>query len=342
MPITDLNDSIARGDIKLGHLLTEFDRRLGGELAPIDLTGISTRALRLALLERLLSVHGSSDLVNVPQPGLPIPPDLEIHLGLLSIPQEARPEYVAELRRDEEGVAILFARAALGEVEDGYVTIATQRLRDRYTLCDDRFGREPVIPAARGSGFLVAREPGATHSSHLVTASHCVKPAALADTCVLFTFDRAASQGGRLRVPVADIFTLRREVKRDNSADWVILELDRPVTGRTIRPLASERIGDQAWVHIAGHPLGLPRKLAGNGVVRDNTAPAQFRASVDAYGGNSGSPIFDARSHAVVGMLVSGNEDLMPTYGCNLDHCIADQCPGELCTRVTTFAQFVP
>ncbi|PCC73887.1 Trypsin-like peptidase domain-containing protein [Nannocystis exedens] len=339
MPPTDLRD------VDLKSLLRELDRRFVGDGPPIDLSGVSSRALTEALLRRMVSVHGSSDLVNVPARAEELPPRLGVVFGNLDLDPQNAADYLRELRADEEGVAILFDRAELGEIVDDHYLLRTKPLREHFDLCDPRFAREPCLPGARGSGFLVARYPRRRRSRWLVTASHCIAPQQIASTVVTFAFGLESVQDGRVRIPADEVYELRAELVRcadDDPADWAIFELDREVVGRTIRPLATEPIAALRPVHIAGHPLGLPRKLAGNAVVRDNSAADHFKANLDAYGGNSGSPIFDAETHAIVGLLVSGQEDLMPSLGCKLDQCMLDQCPGETCTRAALFADYVP
>ena len=64
---------------------------------------------------------------------------------------------------------------------------------------------------------------------------------------------------------------------------------------------------------LIGHPAGLPLKIASGGKFlsfQENT----FRSDLDAYGGNSGSPIFNTRSLArgellVEGILQGGSDD---------------------------------
>ncbi|MDC0668185.1 trypsin-like serine peptidase [Nannocystis radixulma] len=338
MPPTDLRH------VNLKLLLRELDRRFPTDVAPIDLSGVSSPALAAAAIRQLVAVHGSNDLVNVPPEGRVLPPRLDVFLGKLDIHDRQATDYLQELRADEEGVAVLFDRAELGELVDGHYLLRTKPLREHFDLCDDRFGREPCIPSARGSGFLVARYPARRRSRWLVTASHCIAPAEIASTVVTFAFDLAAVDDGVVRIAADEVYELRAELLRSadgDPGDWAIFELDREVEGRTIRPLACEPIGLTRPVHVVGHPLGLPRKLAGNARVREAAAD-YFKANLDAYGGNSGSPIFDSETHAIVGLLVSGQEDLMASLGCKLDQCMLDQCPGEVCTRVALFADFIP
>src|SRR3712207_7230060 len=62
---------------------------------------------------------------------------------------------------------------------------------------------------------------------------------------------------------------------------------------------------------------GLPTKIAdGARVVRANAS--FFEADLDTFGGNSGSPVFDARTNTVLGLLVRGATDYRARGSCNV------------------------
>lgn len=88
------------------------------------------------------------------------------------------------------------------------------------------------------------------------------------------------------------------------AGDWVLLRLVRSVA-RAVVPtqIAAPRPG--APVYTLGHALGLPLKLAQGGRVL-GVAGAAFRVALDTYTGNSGSPVFDADSHALIGIVSEG------------------------------------
>jgi hypothetical protein len=129
-----------------------------------------------------------------------------------------------------------------------------------------------------------------------------------------------------------------------NGPDWALVRLDRAVTGHRIaRIRRAGRIGDQQVVHVIGHPAGLPTKFAGGAVVRDNAPAAYFVANLDAFGGNSGSPVFNSDTHEVEGILVRGETDFVRRGACQVSLvCPTTGCRGEDCTRATEFASLVP
>jgi hypothetical protein len=86
-------------------------------------------------------------------------------------------------------------------------------------------------------------------------------------------------------------------------ADWAVFEVDRVVKGRT--PLIvnyTSGLDTDRELALSGHPNGLPLKLARDGFVADDAEAESFGHSLDAYGGNSGSPIVDYNSGVVVGI----------------------------------------
>ncbi len=129
--------------------------------------------------------------------------------------------------------------------------------------------------------------------------------------------------------------------------DWVILELGRPVDHlgalAAVR-IAAPRRGD--GVYALGHPRGLPLKLAANATVRDLDR-GTFRADLDTYVGNSGSPVFCARTHALLGVLAEaqkGEGDFRPSpaLGCYVSNRIERNVTGQLVVAATCFAAAIP
>jgi hypothetical protein len=122
-----------------------------------------------------------------------------------------------------------------------------------------------------------------------------------------------------------------------------LIRIDRPVTNHAIAQIRqTARIADDQEVHVIGHPVGLPTKVAGGAAVRENKQPAFFVANLDTYGGNSGSPVFNSSNHVVEGVLVRGDTDFVAQGDCNVSLVCPDTgCRGEDCTRTTEFAHLL-
>ena len=127
----------------------------------------------------------------------------------------------------------------------------------------------------------------------------------------MFHFALTSTRQKCPRVAVRDIVPARRvvaDVYEAGGSDWALLELAYPVAHRPL-VLSAERPVRHQRVYMLGHPSGLPMKYAGPASVRRVDAKGHFVAGLDAFGGNSGSPVFDAASHRVVGILSGGGAD---------------------------------
>lgn len=209
-----------------------------------------------------------------------------------------------------------------------------------FNLCrDERFFDQPA--AADCSGFLVARDV-------LATAGHCVpSPARCKLNSWVFSFEIDGSGRDMTVVDDADVYSCKAligSLQHPNGSDWALVKLDRPVAGRA--PLALRRSGRIAKgedVVLIGHPSGLPKKIAGGAQARDTDSSAFFVAETDSYGGNSGSPVFNARTLEVEGILVRGEVDFEQSGACmRSKHCAHGQCSGEEVTRVSEFLGKIP
>src|SRR5262249_3665943 len=111
-------------------------------------------------------------------------------------------------------------------------------------------------------------------------------------------------------------------------------------------PIALRRsgaIGAGTRLYVIGHPSGLPAKFADGAEVRTASDPAFFTANLDTYGGNSGSPVFNAATHEVEGVLVRATTDFVPVGMCLVSAvCPTSGCSGEDCTRVSEFLPRLP
>ncbi len=80
-------------------------------------------------------------------------------------------------------------------------------------------------------------------------------------------------------------------------SDWAVVRLDRPVVGRSPVALATGDVTVGTPVATAGHPEGLPTKVAAGAVVKSDCG-IYLTANLDVSYGNSGSVVFDTQSYA--------------------------------------------
>jgi hypothetical protein len=263
-----------------------------------------------------------------------------------SCPGCALTEEVDDVALSELGasVAVLVRPAAIFSLEAGaYAWNAftlEQRLAQLYDLplcAEERFAQQ--LAPGFCTGFLLDEQ-------HLITARHCIPNAELcADTRVVFDFQVNAN--GQLIQPGADNLFWCAGIETESAEnDYVIISLTQP-TGRPGLPLDTAASGAVVGpLAIIGHPDGLPRKVAiGASILADDPAEPYFVTDLDAFAGNSGSPVVDLSSYQVVGMLMGGAADYERTaQGCLATH-VCDpalgECSGEAVLRTSVFASWL-
>ena len=204
----------------------------------------------------------------------------------------------------------------------GMSAISTGTLGYDNGLCTDQLFRTQP-DASQCSATLI-------DDDLVLTAGHCVEDIT---TCrgYRYVFGYYMTHADEaISIPVGDIYNCRRVVAQhlDNAIDFAIVQLDRPVDSSKV-PAHVRRdhaaLSQSEPVTMIGFPNGLPGKIAENAIVNDPRIDSldYFEATVDAFGGNSGSGIFDS-SHNVVGVLVRGLDDYVARGSCDIVNDLSD------------------
>jgi hypothetical protein len=242
------------------------------------------------------------------------------------------------IRQDADAVVALFHAGDLKDIGSGRTRLPTELFGNAMGLCDtEPFRSQPIGPF--GSGFLVT-------DRMVVTAGHCVSDEDLPGTRFVFGFRMLDELSPMIDIPTSEVYRgveILHRVEEKGGADWAIVRLDRSVPNHTIAKIRrTGQIADGQLVHVIGHPCGLPLKYAGGANVRNNQLPSFFVANLDAFGGNSGSPVFNSDTHEVEGILVRGDADFVKRGNCRVSLvCPTTGCRGEDCTRTTEFASLI-
>lgn len=248
---------------------------------------------------------------------------------------------------------VSFWKADKVETAGAGVNLKTSNFGDAMNLCPDvRFREQPI--GAFCSGSLVGPDM-------IMTAGHCVKTDAdCKNIKVAFGYSvRRAGAAAVTTLPAGEVYGCSRIVKRflagepgsvnpagqDLGPDFALIQLDRRVSGH--EPLAIDRaagLKNGDGVFVIGHPVGLPLKVAGGATVRDFSKVGYFVADLDTFGGNSGSPVFNARTGLVEGILVRGDEDFLDSpAGCTTLATYAQTGGrGEDVTKISALSSFIP
>lgn len=248
-------------------------------------------------------------------------------------------ETIPERIKNSMGVVAIVSKDSL--VNDGnenYV-LKTENFGKSIGLCDtERFNEQPIGTFC--SGFAV-------EENIIVTAGHCIKSNDDLEN-VRFIFGFKANSKGNINITFNkySVFSGKRIISRglDSSGlDYAVIETNESIPESQILTLNDNaKISENENVYVIGHPSGLPLKIADGANVRDNSNPLYFVANLDSYGGNSGSPIFNANTHEVEGILVRGEIDFVKNGNCAISNSCPDTgCRGEDVSRVSQFIGFL-
>ena len=237
-----------------------------------------------------------------------------------------------------KSVAVGVINSIWEEVNPSYSELWADDLSD-FMCKDERFSRQKNIPYAC-TGFLVGEDL-------LVTAGHCsVNHSEIRNEtenyCDAYTwlFDFTAQTNVK-RIAKRNIYNCKEiiyaiELEVDGfSHDFALIRLDRKVIGRKPLKIATSKISMNDSVTMIGHPMGMPMKYTSNASVFDESVGRSFHTNLDAFAGNSGSPVFN-KNDEVVGVLIAGNP-AVSTYrddekGCDrFNHCDEN---GKNCTSL--------
>lgn len=178
---------------------------------------------------------------------------------------------------------------------------------------DEKFANQPTI--ADCTGFLIGEDL-------LVTAGHCAldmegvtkneETFECQSNSWIFGYEVQNGSTELKDLDVNNLYNCKEIVlgKLTEQEDFAIIRLDRKVMDRTpLKLRATGKIAINEDIFVIGHPSGLPMKYAGDSQVRANEEKAYFSTNLDTFGGNSGSPVFNARTLEVEGILVRGRTD---------------------------------
>lgn len=256
---------------------------------------------------------------------------------------------ISELVSDEDSKALELSRSVLAQIPNwritennkDFISIQTKDLQSGLKICEgERFLNLPLVSAC--TAFLVGPDL-------IATAGHCVKDKY---DCKKQTWVLDYDTEMNFIAPVGSAIFQKDQTyacaellgwSENAKLDYAIIRLDRKITDRSPLKLRREgKTSSNESLMTIGHPLGMPKMLASNIYIRDNSQTYVFKTNADTFSGNSGSPVFGTQSGLVEGILVRGDDDFKMDIdlGCQRPASCGDkECRGESVQR-STFLPF--
>ena len=206
------------------------------------------------------------------------------------------------------------------------------------TCEDELYTEQPISPVA--TAFLIAPNKVMTVGHAITSSTRCRD-----NTFFLFNFEWNSIQEQINPIQATDAYRCKSILQHSYSEiDYAIIELDRNVEDVTPLELDFEtKIEEGTPIYTMGHSLQLPKKYT-SGFIRSTQGLSEnyYEAEIDTFRGNSGSPVFSALNHKIIGILKDGEYDfeLDEEQFCNYYQvCPTGTCRGEAITRMDKIKQ---
>jgi hypothetical protein len=210
-----------------------------------------------------------------------------------------------QIKKNARSTAAICMKDSLIDTEKRFSTLKIKNYGETFNLCESEpFRNQPIAAGRLCTGFLVKEDV-------IATAGHCADEKNLTDLRIVFGFKMLGLSTPVTWIPNENIYKGLQIIHRiydpkGSGSDWALIKLDRKVVGHLVVNLSKKPIYLTQPVYILGHPCGLPLKYASGAQVRDITDTC-FAADLNVYCGNSGSPVFDSKTHEVIGIVVRGD-----------------------------------
>ena len=318
--LSELQKNVLRSELFDREVLKVFSPPLSISSPPTPFGLIPLNPTRVQLDDDSLNANSSDELLELYQQLISQQNKLhrwfeedsrtDMYLGGLSLP-DGTTLNVTNIKRNADAVFALIRQEKI-QVFGSNAYFFADTYGESHNVCaDQEFLSQPS--AVDCPSFLIT-------DRLLATAGHCVQlpggdGSMVSDNAYITSFKAVRNfhlVSDSVNTPTVssrDIFSIKGIRARVNTPDedWAILELQRPVDNPTILSLSETSIVDlDTKVHTYGFPLGLPMKFAFGGMVtRSDTDKPWFFATVDAFSGNSGSPVINDVTGKVEGILVN-------------------------------------
>ncbi len=233
------------------------------------------------------------------------------------------------MRSNAYSVGVVVDKSKLHKISALFYQIDdSSTLGTTYQLCPgEAFRDQPVV----GTGTAMV-----TGKRQMITAGH-VFAAAPKQYAIIFGFEIINKTGAYQKIIPADSIYFPVSIdKQSADLDIALFSVDRDLKAPPLKWSGEANPPVSENIYMIGYPYGLPKKVSANASVESNNETLAIYTSLDAFAGNSGSPVFNLKTNEVIGILVSGGVDFQWNGTCNVSTlCSIPYCKGEKAIRIT-------
>lgn len=249
------------------------------------------------------------------------------------ITKKTSPKY----RETARSVALIVSNDYLdvGMLKTSIMAIA---LQNNMNMCEgERFNEAMSLPGC--TGFLVGEDL-------MVSAAHCFETAADCEgKKIIFDVDSTKQVKDGYSVFSKNVFACKEIVASGiagSSLDYAVIRLEKSIKNRPYLKVRRQgKIEDKAAVFMIGHPMGMPLTLSKPERVSGNEEANTFSVGLDSFEGNSGSPVINAKTLEVEGILINGQQDVVLDSQKQCYRNVKHESGGEGVYRITGLTDFL-
>lgn len=227
-----------------------------------------------------------------------------------------------------QSVAMVIEKESIVKISDSHYKIETESNKSKHVLrlCNNLpFSNQPVVGV--GTAFLI-------NNNQFITAKHVFQQS-IENYVIVFGIDQLNPEVTQSYISKEQVFFPTKISHNLSDIDIVIFDVDRETNRSGLSYGNSRTLEKQHEIYSIGHPSGLPKKIALNAGILDNSYFQYFYTSLDTFQGNSGSPVLDFYTNTVIGVLVAGEKDFKFNGNCyELNTCKFPKCKGEKVIRI--------
>lgn len=184
--------------------------------------------------------------------------------------------------------------------------IKATTMKDSLNVCQDvRFAKELTVDSC--TAFLIAPDL-------MATAGHCIQEASECENKIIaFDVNESSQKSDHYKISNSNVYECQEIVAQsfNDSGDYSVFRLKKKTRRTPLKLRTSGELSEKDKVLMLGHPLGQPLKMSLAVSPTDLSNPSSFKAPLNSFVGNSGSPVINARTLKVEGILVNGAEDFL-------------------------------